>query len=109
MAVNFIADVDDPATGGVPLHFFRFFPAYRLTRLPPAPLDTLERCYGIAKECGLHYVTLGNVPGHRFNSTYCPVFGHVLIKRTHFELSENRVKDGRCPDCGSRIPGIWET
>jgi pyruvate formate lyase activating enzyme len=32
----------------VPLHFSRFFPAYRLTKLSPTPLETLERCYEIA-------------------------------------------------------------
>ena len=91
----------------VPLHFSRFFPAYRLTRLPPTPMDTLERCYSIAKECGLHYITLGNVPGHRFNSTYCPECGHILIKRIHFEVIENSIDRGKCPHCGHTIPGIW--
>jgi pyruvate formate lyase activating enzyme len=91
----------------IPLHFSRFFPAYKLTRLPPTPMDTLERCYTTAKECGLHYVALGNVPGHRFNSTYCPNCGRVLIQRIHFEVIENNIVDGKCPDCGHIIPGLW--
>jgi pyruvate formate lyase activating enzyme len=91
----------------VPVHFSRFFPAYRLTKLHPTPVQTLEQCYKIAKESGLHYVSLGNVPGHRYNSTFCPECGALLIKRMHFEVLENRIEQGRCPDCGHRIPGIW--
>jgi pyruvate formate lyase activating enzyme len=93
----------------VPLHFSRFFPAYRLRKLHPTPVQTLERCYSTAKECGLHYVSLGNVPGHQFNSTFCPECGALLIKRIHFEVIENRIDGGNCPDCGHPIPGIWKT
>lgn len=92
---------------GVPLHFSRFFPAHRMTGHFPTPMDTLERCYEIARACGLHHVTLGNVPGHRYNSTYCPECGRILIKRVHFQVLENSISDGRCPDCGHRVPGRW--
>jgi pyruvate formate lyase activating enzyme len=92
----------------VPLHFSRFFPAYRLTTLSPTPLETLEKCYQIARESSIHYVTVGNVPGHKRNSTYCPECGGVLIKRTHFEVLENKITNGKCPACGHVIPGVWE-
>ncbi len=91
-----------------PLHFSRFFPAYRLTRLPPTPLETIEQAYEIAREVGLEYVTIGNVPGHTHNSTFCPACGEQLIARTHFEVLENNIDDGRCGYCGEEIPGIWE-
>jgi len=66
---------------GVPIHFSRFFPAYKLTRLPPTLIQTLERARDIAMETGLEYVTIGNVPGHPANSTFCPQCGQTLIKR----------------------------
>jgi pyruvate formate lyase activating enzyme len=91
----------------VPLHFSRFFPAYRLTELPPTPVDTLERAHGIARDCGIHYVTLGNVPGHRYNSTFCPSCGRMLIRRVHFQVLENTIQNGACPACGTSIPGLW--
>jgi len=93
----------------VPLHFSRFFPAYKLTKLSPTPLETLDKCYEIARECGIQYVTIGNVPGHRLNSTYCPECGKVLIRRTHFEVLENSITGGECPFCGHVIPGVWNT
>jgi pyruvate formate lyase activating enzyme len=91
----------------VPLHFSRFFPAYKLTDLSPTPVAVLENAHRIASEAGLRYVTLGNVPGHRYNSTFCPVCGHTLIQRAHFHVLKNSIQEGRCPSCGHEIPGLW--
>jgi pyruvate formate lyase activating enzyme len=91
----------------VPLHFSRFFPNYRLTHLPPTPIKTLEQAYRIAREEGLDYVTVGNVPGHRLNSTFCPQCGKPLIERLHFQVVENHIEKGRCENCGHPVPGIW--
>lgn len=92
----------------VPVHFSRFFPAYKLTRLPPTPIDTLERARDIAVDEGLKYVTIGNVPGHESNSTFCPECDSILIKRVHFTVEENNIENGRCNQCGHKIPGVWE-
>ncbi len=56
----------------VPLHLNRFYPAYRLTDRPPTPIQTLEAAWQVAREEGLEYVYIGNVPGHKYNSTFCP-------------------------------------
>ena len=37
----------------VPLHFTRVFASYKLTRLPPNSIDTLERFREIARGAGL--------------------------------------------------------
>lgn len=92
----------------VPLHFSRFFPAYRLTQLPPTPISTLEKAYQIARKVGLNYVSIGNVPGHKYNSTFCPKCGKKLIHRTHFMVLSNDIEDGKCRFCGQEIPGIWK-
>jgi len=92
----------------VPLHFSRFFPAYKLTQLPPTPISTLEKAYQIAREVGLNYVSIGNVPGHQYNSTFCPKCGRRLIHRIHFMVLGNEIKDGKCAFCGHEIPGIWK-
>jgi len=60
-----------------PLHFTRFVPAYRLTRLPPTPVGTLEKFREIALAEGLHYVYVGNVPGHEAAHTYCHHCGKI--------------------------------
>lgn len=91
----------------VPIHFNRFFPNYKLTHIPPTPLETLEKAYKIAKEEGLEYVYIGNVPGHERNSTFCPRCGKKIIHRTHFSVSINDVRNGKCRFCGYPIVGIW--
>jgi pyruvate formate lyase activating enzyme len=91
----------------VPLHFSRFHPAYRLTHLPPTPVKTLEEAIRIARVAGLKFVTIGNVPGHHYNSTYCPRCQEMLVHRVGFAVLANSIKDGKCSSCGERIPGIW--
>lgn len=90
-----------------PLHFSRFFPNYKLQNLPPTPIETLEKAYEIAREEGIHFVTIGNVPGHEYNSTFCPRCRKKIIHRIHFEVLENHVIDGKCNFCQYPIAGIW--
>jgi len=92
----------------VPLHFSRFFPMYRLTKLPPTPVSTLERAREVALEVGLEYVYIGNVPGHEAENTYCPRCKKLLIRRRGFFVLANHLKGGKCPHCGKEIAGIWE-
>jgi pyruvate formate lyase activating enzyme len=91
----------------VPLHFTRFHPAYKLTSLPPTPVETLESAAQIADDAGLKYVYVGNVPGHPRNSTYCPDCGEKLIERVHFAVRALEISNGACRFCGCNIPGIW--
>jgi len=99
--------IRDELSPSVPLHFTRFFPMYRLRNLPPTPVKTLERAREIALEVGLHYVYLGNVPGHPAENTYCPRCGRLLIERKGFFVTRFELKEGRCPRCQRKIEGIW--
>lgn len=92
----------------VPLHFSRFFPAFKLTHLPATPIRTLEAAHAIARKAGINFVTIGNVPGHRYNSTFCPDTGKRLIYRTHFSVIYNKIVDGKSPFSGRPVPGIWQ-
>ncbi len=91
----------------VPLHFSRFFPNYRLTNIASTPVKKLEKAHQIARNSGLKYVTIGNVPGHKHNSTFCPNCDKRIIHRTHFRVVENKVTNGKCAFCGYPIAGIW--
>ena len=91
----------------VPVHFTRFHPTYRLTNLPPTPLATLERAREAALAEGLDFVYLGNVPGHTAESTFCPACRTRVIRRVGFQVIENTLKDGHCPNCRRAIPGVW--
>jgi pyruvate formate lyase activating enzyme len=91
----------------VPLHFTRFHPTYKLKNLPPTPPSSLERAHATAKEAGLHYVYVGNLPGHEGENTYCPSCKTRLIWRVGFSVKEMNIKDGKCSKCGKVIPGSW--
>jgi len=101
--------IRDNLGSDVPLHFNRFFPACKLTKLPPTPVENLEKAREIAVEVGLKYVYIGNTPGHEANSLFCPQCKHPLITRFHFTVLENNLEKGRCRFCGYEIPGIWES
>jgi pyruvate formate lyase activating enzyme len=92
----------------VPLHFSRFHPDYLLKNLPPTPLETLNRAKAIADAEGLHYVYLGNVPGHPAESTYCPKCRHVVIARVGLTVQETHLRKGKCEYCQQPIPGVWQ-
>lgn len=89
----------------IPLHFTRYFPAYRF-HAPPTEIKKMEWAYEQARRKGLRYVYLGNVPGHRYENTYCPNCGSSLITRYAFEVLSINIRDGRCPNCGELIPVI---
>jgi pyruvate formate lyase activating enzyme len=55
----------------------------------------------------LNFVYLGNLPTHPGENTYCPGCGEVLIRRLGFQILENRLINGACPDCERKIPGVW--
>jgi pyruvate formate lyase activating enzyme len=91
----------------VPVHFSRFYPQYRLANLPPTPTATLERARDIGLQNGLHFVYIGNLPGHPGENTPCPQCGKTVILRDGFSILENHLRDGTCAFCGRVIPGVW--
>jgi pyruvate formate lyase activating enzyme len=91
----------------IPWHISRFHPDYKLTNLPPTPRARIDRAREIGKEAGLRYVYSGNIPGDEGEHTYCYQCGTPLIKRFGFQIIENKLKEGRCPDCGAMIDGVW--
>lgn len=91
----------------VPMHFTRFHAMYKIQNLPPTPVSTLERCRTIAKEEGIRYPYVGNIDGHPWENTYCHGCGKMIIRRSGFYHVDNSVRNGACPFCAARIPGVW--
>ncbi len=71
----------------VPIHFLRFHPDYKMMEFPNTPVKTLEEHHRIAKEEGLEYAYLGNVPGHPLEHTYCPSCKKVVVERYGYEIT----------------------
>jgi pyruvate formate lyase activating enzyme len=92
----------------IPLHFTQFHPQYLMKNLPMTPVATLERAKAIADAEGLHYVYIGNVPGHPAQNTTCPKCRGLLVERVGFTAGRMLIRDGRCPFCQHPIPGVWQ-
>jgi len=65
----------------VPWHISRFFPYYKAMDLPVTPVEEMIKAYEIGKSAGLEYIYLGNIDTDKYEHTYCPSCGEVLIKR----------------------------
>ncbi len=85
-----------------PIHFTRYFPAYKFGN-PPTSLKTLTYAYETAKKEGILFPYLGNVIGHEFENTYCPKCNSLLIKRHGYRVLEYNIVDKKC-GCGEEIP-----
>jgi pyruvate formate lyase activating enzyme len=91
-----------------PLHFSRFQPMHKLTHLTPTPIPTLQEAQSIARQCGLHYVYVGNVVGvEGSETTRCPKCGETVIDRYLFSVDEVNLDAGKCKSCGTTIAGVW--
>jgi pyruvate formate lyase activating enzyme len=90
-----------------PIQFLRFHPTYKLIDLPVTPVETLEKHYEVAKKAGLKYAYLGNVPGHKWEHTYCPECKKVVIGRFGFDITGWSLDEkNNCKFCGNPIPII---
>jgi pyruvate formate lyase activating enzyme len=93
----------------VPLHFTAFHPDWKLLDVPPTPGATLTRARRIGLANGLRYVYTGNTHDVEGGTTSCGVCGAALIARDWYTILDWRLDaDGRCPDCGAAVPGVFE-
>ena len=88
-----------------PWHVTRFYPHLHLSQLSPTQVSILEHAREMGIDSGLRYVYIGNVTGHEAENTYCHNCGTLLIKRNVFDILENKIKEGQCPQCSSKISG----
>jgi len=95
----------------IPWHVTAFHPDYRMTDRGGTPARALIEARRIGQEAGLRYVYSGNIPGavRRAEDTVCPGCGEVLVERVGFSVVSAAIgADGRCPACGTAVPGVWD-
>jgi pyruvate formate lyase activating enzyme len=93
----------------IPWHVTAFHKDYKMTEPDGTSVATLVRAAEIGTAEGLRFVYAGNLPGRvgRWENTYCPGCRALLVERTGYHILQNRIPDGRCPDCRQVIPGFW--
>lgn len=92
----------------VPLHFTAFHPDFKMSHHPPTPHSTLKKARKLAISAGIKYCYVGNVFDSEGQTTYCPGCGSAVIRRDWHTVSENRLRGNLCPDCGSKITGVFK-
>ncbi len=99
---EFLAGIDK----GIPWHISAYYPQYK-SDIPPTSVEQIKIAISIGKNAGLKYVYGGNIPGSIYENTSCPKCSSLLIERTQFSVSGNKLKKNLCPACGERIEGIF--
>jgi pyruvate formate lyase activating enzyme len=94
----------------IPWHVTAFHPDYKMTDADFTPRKTLQHAAEIGWECGLRFVYAGNIPGMvgSLENTYCPACNELLVERTGFRVTKNRILNGGCPKCFTPVPGVWK-
>lgn len=94
----------------IPWHVTAFHKDYKMTDPDNTESSTLIKAAEIGYEQGLHFVYAGNDPGHvkSYENTYCPNCKITLIERLGYLIRDYKITDdGCCPNCKTKIPGIW--
>ncbi len=90
-----------------PWHLTRYYPADRFSE-PATPIQFLEDAYEIAKDSGVKFVYLGNISGHKFEDTYCPQCGKVLIRRSGHGFIDMKITETCvCPFCSCDLSSYF--
>ena len=93
----------------IPWHVTGFHQDYKMMDRNNTNARSLIRAAEIGKNAGLHFVYAGNLHGLVANleNTYCPNCSSLVIKREGYRVLQYNLKDGSCPRCAFKIPGVW--
>ena len=94
----------------IPWHLNAFYPRYRMRDRPPTDAGFLVDIAGTAYARGMKFVYVSNMADRvsELSHTRCPRCYEVVVRRFNYATEEVRIKDGACPGCGERIPGLWD-
>ena len=105
-AAAFLASVSPD----IPWHVTAFHQDYKMTAPRNTAAEDVIRAAEIGREAGLRFVYAGNAPGQvgDWEHTWCPNCREKLVDRHGFLVrGYSLTPDGKCPACGTLIPGIW--
>jgi len=88
----------------IAVHFSRFHPDYKMANVPKTPMDTMIKAYEIAKETGILFPYIGNVPNGDYENTICPNCGNICIKRQGYLTNLDGINKNKCSKCKNSLP-----
>jgi pyruvate formate lyase activating enzyme len=94
----------------IPWHVTAFHGDYKMTNPRNTNVEDLLHAVEIGREAGLRNIYAGNLPGRvgEWEDTRCPQCHETLIERYGYLIKDYRLTpEGRCPNCGTAIPGRW--
>jgi len=108
--LNAVAEFLAGVSPDIPWHVTAFHEDYKMFGRGDTRAEALERAAETGRAAGLRYVYAGNLPGQlrALEHTYCPRCRSAVVERRGFQVLRNRLtEEGRCPDCGASVPGVW--
>ncbi len=91
----------------VPFHILRFHPEYKYSSFSQMEKEKLMDLAGTAQSLGIKFVYVADFPNTKYENTYCPNCGQLLIKRVSSIpikiLFDNKL---RCPSCNYDLSNI---
>ncbi len=96
---EFIASVSPE----IPWHVSRFHPQYKQAAKARTPSETIFEALKIGEKVGLKYLYAGNLPGDKYENTYCPNCGSTLIVRSGFSSKSGGLSGDECLNCGEKV------
>jgi pyruvate formate lyase activating enzyme len=73
-------------------------------------VSELRRAIEAGREAGLKYIYVGNVPGERSESTFCPSCGKAVIERFGYSIGGYDLDSGNhCRHCQAIIEGVFDS
>jgi pyruvate formate lyase activating enzyme len=93
----------------IPWHVTAFHPDFKMRDGTSTTARQLIRAAELGVEAGLRYVYVGNAPARvgEWENTRCPNCSTTVIARSGYAIRANRLRQGACPNCHTRLPGIW--
>jgi pyruvate formate lyase activating enzyme len=101
-----IADFIMTLGAETPWHISAFYPAYKLSQLPPTSREALYGARVIGLAAGLRHVYTGNIADPETETTYCHNCGNAVIRRRAHMMVENLLFHGCCPYCNEEMDGV---
>jgi pyruvate formate lyase activating enzyme len=96
---EFIASVSPE----IPWHVSRFHPQYKQANKEWTPSETIFGALEVGEKAGLKYLYAGNLPAGKYENTYCPNCGQLVIERSGFHSRMAGLSGSRCSNCGEAL------